>query len=99
MGLAILLGLFALLTFVGVPVAFALGMAAISAFWYEGLPLMIGFQRIVAGTSTFSLLAIPFFIFAGELMLHGGIAARFDSSCVFGCWLDAWWFRAGECFL
>ncbi|KZN14243.1 TRAP transporter large permease [Marinomonas sp. TW1] len=76
MGLAILLGLFALLTFVGVPVAFALGMAAISAFFYEGLPLMIGFQRIVAGTSTFSLLAIPFFIFAGELMLHGGIAAR-----------------------
>jgi len=76
MGLAILLGLFALLTFVGVPVAFALGMAAISAFWYEGIPLMIGFQRIVAGTSTFSLLAIPFFIFAGELMLHGGIAAR-----------------------
>ena len=76
MGLAILLGIFALLTVVGVPVAFALGMAAISAFWYEGLPLMIGFQRIVAGMSTFSLLAIPFFIFAGELMLHGGIAAR-----------------------
>lgn len=76
MGLAILLGSFGILTVIGVPVAFALGMAAISAFWYEGLPLMIGFQRIVAGMSTFSLLAIPFFIFAGELMLHGGIAAR-----------------------
>ncbi|TDO97372.1 TRAP transporter large permease [Marinomonas balearica] len=76
MGLAILLGFFALLTVIGAPVAFALGMAALAAFFYEGLPLMIGFQRIVSGVSTFSLLAIPFFIFAGELMLHGGIAAR-----------------------
>jgi len=37
---------------------------------------LIAFQRIVSGVSVFSLLAIPFFIFAGELMLHGGIAAR-----------------------
>lgn len=76
MGLLILLGLFALFTVAGVPVAFALGISAISAFMYEGLPLMIGFQRFVSGMSVFSLLAIPFFIFAGELMLHGGIAAR-----------------------
>lgn len=76
MGLFILLGLFALLIALGTPVAYALGIAAISSFVYEGLPLMIGFQRIVSGVSVFSLLAIPFFIFAGELMLHGGIAAR-----------------------
>jgi tripartite ATP-independent transporter DctM subunit len=76
MGLAILLGVFALVMVMGVPVAFALGIAAISAFMFEGLPLMVGFQRIVAGMSTFALLAVPFFIFAGELMLHGGIAAR-----------------------
>jgi len=76
MGLALLLGGFGLLTIIGVPVAFALGMAALGAFWYEGIPLMIGFQRIISGMSSFSLLAIPFFIFAGELMLHGGIAAR-----------------------
>jgi len=59
-----------------VPVAFALGISAIAAFWYEGLPLMIGFQRIVSGINVFSLMAIPFFIFAGELMFHGGIAMR-----------------------
>ncbi|KEA64461.1 TRAP-type C4-dicarboxylate transport system, large permease component [Marinobacterium lacunae] len=76
MGLLILLGLFALFTVAGVPVAFGLGIAALSSFIYEGLPLMIGFQRFVSGMSVFSLLAIPFFIFAGELMLHGGIAAR-----------------------
>jgi len=37
---------------------------------------MVGFQRIISGINVFSLLAIPFFIFAGELMFHGGIAMR-----------------------
>ena len=76
MGLAILFGLFALGLIVGAPVAFSLGLAAVGAFWYEGLPLFVAFQRILSGVTVFSLLAIPFFIFAGELMLHGGIAAR-----------------------
>lgn len=76
MGLTILLLVFACCVVIGVPVAFALGIAAVSAFFVEGLPLMIAFQRIVSGISVFSLMAIPFFIFAGELMFHGGIAIR-----------------------
>lgn len=76
MGLAVLLGLFAFCVVIGVPVAFALGVAAVAAFIFEGLPAMIGFQRIISGINIFSLMAIPFFIFAGELMFHGGIAAR-----------------------
>ncbi len=76
MGLALLLGIFACCVIIGTPVAFALGIASLVAFLHEGLPLMIGFQRIVAGINVFSLLAIPFFIFAGELMFHGGIAIR-----------------------
>ena len=76
MGLFVLLGLFALCVVIGVPVAFALGISALAAFAFEGLPLMIGFQRIVSGINVFSLMAIPFFIFAGELMFHGGIAMR-----------------------
>lgn len=76
MGLLILFGLFFFGLFVGAPVAFALGFASIVTFMFEGLPLQIAFQRIVSGVSVFSLLAIPFFIFAGELMLQGGIAAR-----------------------
>ena len=76
MGLALLLGVFALCVIIGTPVAFALGIAALSAFWYEGLPLLIVFQRIVAGMNVFALMAIPFFIFAGDLMFHGGIAMR-----------------------
>ncbi|MBO0343988.1 TRAP transporter large permease [Roseibium limicola] len=76
MGLAILLGIFSGCLFLGVPVAFAMGIAAASAFFYEGFPLLITFQRTISGISVFSLLAIPFFVFAGEIMLHGGIAAR-----------------------
>ncbi len=76
MGLAILLGVFGVSVVIGIPVAFAMGLAAASAFFFEGFPLLITFQRIISGMTVFSLLAIPFFIFAGELMLHGGIAVR-----------------------
>jgi len=85
MGLFILIVVFAICVVIGLPVAFALGVAAVSAFVYEGLPVMIAFQRIISGISIFSLMAIPFFIFAGELMFHGGIAirlVRFASSAV-----------------
>jgi tripartite ATP-independent transporter DctM subunit len=91
MGLLLLLGLFALCVTIGVPVAFALAVAAIATFAYEGLPLLIGFKRIVSGISVFSLLAIPFFIFAGELMLRGGIAARLISLAAAACG----WMRGG----
>lgn len=85
MGLVILLATFAAGVVIGIPVAFALGVAAVCAFFYEGLPLIVAFQRIVSGINVFSLMAIPFFIFAGELMFHGGIAirlVRFASSAV-----------------
>lgn len=85
MGLFILLAIFALCVVIGMPVAFALGVAAVTTFWYEGLPMMIAFQRIISGISVYALLAIPFFIFAGEIMFHGGIAmrlVRFASSAV-----------------
>ncbi|MDJ0854228.1 MAG: TRAP transporter large permease [Desulfobacterales bacterium] len=85
MGLFVLIAVFAICVVIGLPVAFGLGVAAVSAFIYEGLPMMIAFQRIISGISIFSLMAIPFFIFAGELMFHGGIAlrlVRFASSAV-----------------
>jgi len=76
MGLLILFGLFFAAMIAGVPVAFALGIATVAGFIYEGIPLFVAFQRIVSGVSVFSLLAIPFFIFAGDLMMQGGIATR-----------------------
>jgi len=60
----------------GVPVAFAIGLSAVCTILYEGLPLAVVFQRMASGMNVFSFLAIPFFIFAGELMLYGGIAER-----------------------
>ncbi|WP_088347146.1 MULTISPECIES: TRAP transporter large permease [Rhodomicrobium] len=76
MALAILSGSFFGLLLFGVPVAFAIGLSAVVTFLYEGLPLAIVFQRMASGMNIFSFLAIPFFIFAGELMLHSGVADR-----------------------
>jgi tripartite ATP-independent transporter DctM subunit len=74
--LTILCVSFTLLLLLGVPVAFAIGLSAVCAILWEGLPLAVVFQRMTSGMNIFSFLAIPFFIFAGELMLHGGIADR-----------------------
>ena len=76
MALTILAVSFLLLLVLGVPVAFAIGLAAICAILYEGLPVAVLFQQMMSGMNIFSFLAIPFFVFSGELMLHGGIAER-----------------------
>ncbi|MBI5257837.1 MAG: TRAP transporter large permease [Burkholderiales bacterium] len=76
MELTVLCLSFTLLLLVGVPVAFSIGLASVATILAAGLPVAIVFQKMVGGMQVFSFLAIPFFIFAGELMLHGGIADR-----------------------
>src|SRR4051794_29360438 len=76
LGLALLFGTFAILLLLGMPIAFALGSAALVGFFYEGIPAAVAFQQMSSGISVFTLLAIPFFIFAGEVMQRGGIAIR-----------------------
>jgi tripartite ATP-independent transporter DctM subunit len=76
MALTILVLSFAALLVLGVPVAFAIGLSAAAALLVEGMPLAVLFQRMVSGMNIFSFLAIPFFIFAGEIMLYGGVAER-----------------------
>lgn len=76
MGIFLLLVTFAVGITIGLPIAFALGLASLAAAFAEGVPPLIVFQRMIAGMNVFSLLAIPFFIFAGELMMRGGIAMR-----------------------
>lgn len=75
----IILTVLILLLLAGVPIAAALGISSICAI----LPVMdadaavlTGAQRIFSGISVFSLLAIPFFILAGNIMNKGGIAIR-----------------------
>ena len=76
MDLFILLGGFTVLTLLGVPVAYALGLAAIfTALWID-LPLEAVMLKVSDGTDDFALLAIPFFILAGGIMAEGGMAER-----------------------
>ncbi|MEN0075020.1 MAG: TRAP transporter large permease [Paracraurococcus sp.] len=76
MELTVLLGSFTLLLLIGTPVAFALGAATLAAVLYMDLPPVVVFQQLSSGMNVFSMLAIPFFVFAGDLMLRGQIADR-----------------------
>ena len=76
MELTILAVSFTVLLLLGVPVAFAIGLSSIATIFAAGLPMAVVFQKMVGGMQVFSFLAIPFFVFAGELMLYGGIADR-----------------------
>ena len=76
MELTVLSVSFAILLILGVPVAFSIGLASIATVMYSGIPIPVVFQKTVGGMQVFSFLAIPFFVFAGELMLYGGIADR-----------------------
>ncbi len=77
---AIILALvFAVLLFAGVPIAFAIGTAAIAALLVSLDPAAASTviaQRMATGLDSFALLAIPFFILSGQLMNRGGIARR-----------------------
>ena len=76
MNVVILLGSFGVLVTIGVPIAYALGMAAVvGAIWID-LPLEAVMLKISDGVDSFSLLAIPFFVLAGAIMAEGGLALR-----------------------
>ncbi len=76
MELMVLIGVLLLLLVIGVPVAFALGVASLTTFYVLDIPLIVGFQRMAASMNIFALMAIPFFVFAGDLMHRAGIAER-----------------------
>jgi len=72
----LLMGIFILLILVKVPITFTMIIASIVTALYLKLPLMAIVQQMVQGVRSFSLLAIPFFIIAGEMMGQGGISRR-----------------------
>lgn len=67
---------FASLVLLGVPFAFAIALSVIAVLLTMGIEPMLLPQTIVAGTQSFTLLAIPFFMLAGELMSAGGLSQR-----------------------
>jgi tripartite ATP-independent transporter DctM subunit len=76
MDVLILVGTFAALCLLGMPVAYALGLAAIFAALWIDIPLEAVMLKVSDGTDDFALLAIPFFILAGAIMAEGGMAER-----------------------
>lgn len=67
----------AILFFMGVPIAVAIGLASIIGIEVQGsLPLLLVAQRMFTGLDSFPLMAIPMFILAGNLMSAGGISLR-----------------------
>jgi tripartite ATP-independent transporter DctM subunit len=75
-GPLLLIGSLLILIAASVPVAYALGIAALIAAFYVGIPLEAVLLKVSDGVDNFTLLAIPFFVFAGALMAEGGMAWR-----------------------
>jgi len=72
----ILFGVFAALLLIGVPVAFSLLTATVATVLYLALPPIVVFQQMGSDITSVALLAIPLFVFTGELMLKGGLSDR-----------------------
>lgn len=76
MMLTVLFGIFFLLLALGVPILFSMGISAGVYYLASGYPLMQFVQKTVGGVDSFTLLAIPFFLLAGDIMGKGGISKR-----------------------
>lgn len=71
-----LIASFVVLLVIGVPVAFTIGLSSCAYFLAEGLPMQIVTQKMVTDAQSFTVLAIPFFVLAGNLMNETGITKR-----------------------
>lgn len=75
--IAFWLGITFLVLLIGrVPIVFCLGLAAVAGFVVSGTPLLVLAQRMISASNTFTLVAIPGFILAGNLMSSGGLSRR-----------------------
>ncbi len=73
----VLFASFFILIFLSVPIGFAIGIATLIALaLFSDIPLVLITQNAIAGVDSFPLMAIPFFILAGNLMSTGGVAKR-----------------------
>jgi len=76
---------FAIMLVLNFPIAFSLFLSSALTIYMAGIPLVSVVQRSVVATNSFTLLAIPFFMLAGNLMGAGGISSRliqFANACV-----------------
>ncbi|RWO02268.1 TRAP transporter large permease [Mesorhizobium sp.] len=76
----LLIGAFLVLMLIGVPVAVSMAVSSLLYLVFYGVaPDIIAAQRMIAGVESFPLLAVPFFIFAGNLMNIAGVTGRIYS--------------------
>lgn len=68
--------LFLVLAFLGMPLAFSLGVSALAGLWLAGFDAAVLAPRLLNAVNSFPLMSIPLFMIAGELMLKGGIMER-----------------------
>jgi tripartite ATP-independent transporter DctM subunit len=76
MDIAVLLVTMFFCFFIGVPIAYSLGLAAIAGAFWIGIPLEAVMLKISDGVSKVAMLTIPFFVLAGAIMAEGGMARR-----------------------
>ena len=87
----LLLGSFLAFVLLGAPVAIGMALSAVITTVYVGVPLIVAAQNMVSAVDSFTFLAVPFFIVAGQIMSSGGIANRLIklSNAIIG------WMRGG----
>lgn len=73
---AVLAGAFFLLMALGMPIGLAVGIASLIVLVIDGLPLQMVPQMMFTGNNSFALVAVPFFILAGDILAKGGISER-----------------------
>lgn len=72
----VLLGVFGVLLLFGIPFAFSMGISVLAALWMMEIDLVVVAQQLMSGVSTYTLLSIPCFILAGDLMFTGGLSRK-----------------------
>jgi C4-dicarboxylate transporter DctM subunit len=72
----VIFGSFFLLMLIGVPIGLSIGLAALVVFLASGIPLQMVPQTLLEGNNSFALVAVPFFVLAGDILARGGISER-----------------------
>ncbi|MDT8284103.1 MAG: TRAP transporter large permease subunit, partial [Thermovirgaceae bacterium] len=72
----LIFGSFLFLMIIGVPIGLAIGVAALVVFLVSGIPLQMVPQTLLEGNNSFALVAVPFFVLAGDILARGGISER-----------------------
>ncbi len=72
----ILFGAFLFLLAIGMPIAFAVGIAGTTVLLLGEVPLLVTVQRMFAASDSFPLVAVPFFILAGDLLARGAVSKK-----------------------